>query len=79
MILIWILVGLVVSMAWNIIWGTGRLLVGLLFGVIGAGLGGFLAMMLGLGALMMFGVPNILMAVGGACLFMGLNRMIRTA
>ena len=79
MLLSWIVIGLVVSLIWKLFWGVGKLLVGILIAVIGAGLGGWLGMLLGIGALAAFGFPNILMAIGGACLFLGLSRMIKGA
>jgi uncharacterized membrane protein YeaQ/YmgE (transglycosylase-associated protein family) len=76
----WILLGLVVGvLAKWILPGKdpGGLIVTILIGIAGAVVGGYLATLLGIGAVTGFNLGSLAIAVGGSLLLLLLNRRIR--
>ena len=71
-ILVWILFGAIAGWLAGLIMGDQRRgwLGNILVGVLGAGLGGFVASLLGLGGVDGFNLYSMLIAVAGACLLL---------
>ena len=82
-ILLWLLFGAVVGWLAGLIMGSrGSLLRNIILGIIGSFVGGFVASLLGhgsLGADFSFNVANLLISIGGACLFIFLARALKIA
>jgi len=79
-ILSWILLGLVVGvLAKWILPGKdpGGLVITIVIGIAGALVGGYLATLLGLGAVTGFNLGSLVIAVGGAILLLVLHRKLR--
>jgi uncharacterized membrane protein YeaQ/YmgE (transglycosylase-associated protein family) len=76
----WILLGLIVGvLAKWILPGKdpGGLIVTILLGIVGAVIGGYLATLLGLGAVTGFNLGSLVIAIGGAILVLLVHRKIR--
>jgi uncharacterized membrane protein YeaQ/YmgE (transglycosylase-associated protein family) len=76
----WILLGLIVGvLAKWILPGKdpGGLIVTILLGIVGAVVGGYLATLLGLGAVTGFNLGSLVIAIGGAILVLLVHRKIR--
>jgi len=81
-ILTWILMGLVVGVLAKWIMpgeDPGGILVTILIGIAGAMLGGFLASLIGLGAVTGFNLGSLVIAVGGAVLLLFLYRKYKAS
>ena len=76
-IISWIVIGLIVGLFGKFIIGAGKLLLGIVFGVLGAAFGGSVGLLFGIGAIAIFGLPSLFLALIGACLFMGIGKLLR--
>ena len=81
-IVLWILLGALAGYLASLIMGRGgrgggAWLVNVIIGILGAGIGGFVASALGLGGVTGFNLYSLLVAVAGACLLLGLYNLIR--
>lgn len=81
-IVLWILLGALAGYLASLIMGRcghggGAWLVHIIIGILGAGIGGFVATALGLGGVTGFNLYSLLVAVAGACLLLGLYNLIR--
>ena len=63
-IIAWIVIGLVVSLVWKIFVGVWKLVFGLVVGI---------------GALMLFGLPCLFLVGISSCVFSGVGRLMRGA
>ncbi len=77
MVLAWIVAALLLSFFAKLIFGVGKLLFWLVFGIIGASLGGWIGAVIGIGAIALFGIPGLLTALLGAAVFLGIGRLVR--
>lgn len=73
----WLIAALLLSLFAKIIFGVGKLLFWLIFGLIGAGLGGGIGALIGIGVVALFGIPGLLTALLGALVFLGIGRLVR--
>lgn len=78
-IISWLIIGFLISQLWRLIFHTGKFILILVLGIIGAGLGGLIATVLGIGAIAVFALPALIPAAIGACLFLCLGRLLRGA
>lgn len=79
-ILLWILLGALAGYLASLIMGGGRSWVSnIIIGVLGAGIGGFAASLLGLGGVTGFNLYSLLVAVAGACLLLWLFNLLKRA
>ena len=80
-IVLWLIFGALAGWLAGLIMGGERRgwLGNILVGVLGAGLGGFVASLLGLGGVDGFNVYSLLVAVGGACLVLWISGLARRA
>ena len=78
-ILVWIIFGAIAGWLAGLIMGDERRgwLGNILVGVLGAGLGGFVASLLGLGGVDGFNLYSLLIAVAGACLLLWIYGMLQ--
>lgn len=81
-IVLWILLGALAGYLASLIMGHGgngggAWVVHVIIGILGAGIGGFVASALGLGGVTGFNLYSLLVAVAGACLLLGLYKLIR--
>ncbi|MBE5782227.1 MAG: GlsB/YeaQ/YmgE family stress response membrane protein [Clostridiales bacterium] len=77
-ILLWIILGALAGYLASLIMGGGRSwLANVIIGVLGAGIGGFVASLLGLGGVTGFNLYSLLVAVAGACLLLGLFNLLK--
>ena len=69
-IILWVVFGALAGWIASKIMGDGSrsLLFNIIVGIIGAGVGGFVASLLGLGTVSGFNLYSLLIAIGGACL-----------
>ena len=77
-ILFWILLGALAGFLANLIMGgSGSWLMHIIIGVLGAGLGGFIASLAGLGGITGFNLYSLLVAVAGACLLLAIFKLLK--
>ena len=78
-ILVWIIFGAIAGWLAGLIMGDERRgwLGNILVGVLGAGLGGFVASLLGFGGVDGFNLYSLLIAVAGACLLLWIYNMVQ--
>ena len=77
-ILLWIILGALAGYLASLIMGGGQSwLANVIIGVLGAGIGGFVASLLGLGGVTGFNLYSLLVAVAGACLLLGLFNLLK--
>ena len=77
-ILLWILLGALAGYLASLIMGKKQgWLSNIVIGVLGAGVGGFAASLLGLGGISGFNLYSLLVAVAGACLLLWLFHLLR--
>ncbi len=79
-IILWLVFGALAGWLASIIMGTNaRMGVGsnILFGVLGAAVGGFIASLIGLGGITGFNLGSLLIAVAGACLCLFIVNMVQ--
>ena len=77
-ILLWILLGALAGYLASLIMGQRQgWLSNIVIGILGAGVGGFAASLLGLGAISGFNLYSLLVAVAGACLLLWLFHLLR--
>ena len=78
-ILVWVIFGAVAGWLAGLIMGDERRgwLGNILVGVLGAGLGGFVASLLGFGGVDGFNLYSLLIAVAGACLLLWIYGMLQ--
>ena len=78
-ILVWIIFGAIAGSLAGLIMGDERRgwLGNILVGVLGAGLGGFVASLLGFGGVDGFNLYSLLIAVAGACLLLWIYGMLQ--
>ena len=78
-ILVWIIFGAIAGWLAGLIMGDERRgwLGNILVGVLGAGLGGFVASLLGFGGVDGFNLYSLLIAVAGACLLLWIYGMLQ--
>ncbi len=81
-IILWLVFGALAGWLASIIMGKNSQMgagANILFGVLGAIVGGFLASLLGLGTVTGFNVWSMLIAIGGACLCLLVVNMVQKA
>ena len=80
-ILLWILFGALVGwLAGKIMKSRNSFWINVLLGIVGSIVGGFVASLLGFGALgagLNFNIPNIIISVAGACIVIFLARALK--
>ena len=77
-ILLWILLGALAGYLASLIMGRGQGWLGnIIIGVLGAGIGGCAASLLGLGGITGFNLYSLLIAVAGACLLLWIYSLIK--
>lgn len=78
-ILLWVILGALAGWLASLIMGRGgrTWLLNILIGILGAGIGGFIASVLGLGGVTGFNLYSLLVAVAGACLLLGVYNLLR--
>jgi len=81
-IILWLVFGAIAGWLASIIMGRSSQMgagANILFGVLGALVGGFLASLMGLGGVTGFNVWSMLIAIGGACLCLFVMNMVQRA
>ena len=77
-ILLWLVLGALAGWIAGLLMGERRGLAGnILVGILGAGVGGFAASLLGWGGVDGFNLYSLLVAVGGACILLWIYNMLQ--